>query len=156
MPSKYRAFTFIEVITALAIVAIALAVLIRLHIFSINLTDRAETTTQAVLLAEEKMTEMLAQPLPKLQTAGSSERRGNHHFHWQTEITDLVTPTLVPLPSDLINPAQAGTQSLRDLTDFNQADLAPLRRIRIMVNWYEGRHQKQVSLTSYIADRHIP
>ena len=47
-------------------------------------------------------------------------------------------------------------EHVANLSAFNQDDLAPLRRVRVTVNWFEGRHQKHVSLTSYAADRNMP
>ena len=53
-------FTLVEVIVALVIVSISLLGLIRLHLISISMADSAEMTSQAVLLAEEKIAETLA------------------------------------------------------------------------------------------------
>ena len=49
--TQARAFTFVEVIVALAIVSISLLTLLRLHIISISMVDKAEITSQAVFLA---------------------------------------------------------------------------------------------------------
>ena len=62
-------FTLVEVIVALVIVSISLLGLIRLHLISISMADAAEMTSQAVLLAEEKIAETLALGYPKEGTA---------------------------------------------------------------------------------------
>ena len=68
-------FTFVEVIVALAIVSISLLGLIRLHLISIRMVEAAEVTSQAVLLAEEKIAEALALGYPKEGTkSGTVER----------------------------------------------------------------------------------
>ncbi len=156
MPSKTRAFTCIEVIAALAIIALALVALIRLQLISINLTDRTETTTRAVLLAEEKMAQLLAHPWPKLETNSGAEQRGARELHWQTEVTDLDTQALSAITSDLVTSSQTGIRTYSDLSSLNRTDLAPLRRLRVIVNWYEHRHQKQIHLTNYAAHRNTP
>ena len=61
---RARAFTFVEVIVALAIASISLLTLLKLNLLSIRLVDRAQITTQAVLLADEKIAETLAVGYP--------------------------------------------------------------------------------------------
>ena len=59
-----RAFTLVEVIIALAIVSIALLGLIKMHLISIRMIDSAQISAQAVLLAQEKIDEILANGYP--------------------------------------------------------------------------------------------
>jgi Tfp pilus assembly protein PilV len=56
------AFTFVEVTVALAIASISLLTLLKLNLLSIRLSDRAQITTQAVLLANEKIADRQASP----------------------------------------------------------------------------------------------
>ena len=127
-----RAFTFVEVMVALAIVSISLVALIRLHIISINMADTADITSQAVFLAEEKIAEMLALGYPKKgANSGTVDKKGLA-FNWQTEVTELCPPQL----------AEAGVTGLRE--------------ILINVSWRQGTGRRHLQMSTYVADRQIP
>lgn len=126
------AFTFVEVIVALTIVSISLLALIRLHIISITMTEAAEITSQAVSLAEEKITEILATGYPKEETNSGTVEKNALTLHWQSEITDL------------------------RLTQLEQADITGLRRILVDVRWKQGVRQKHLQMSTYAADRKLP
>jgi type II secretion system protein I len=127
-----RAFTFVEVLVALAIVSISLVALIRLHIISVNMTDTAEITSQAIFLAEEKIAEALACGYPKEGVdSGTVEKRGLA-FDWQTEVAELRRPQLA------------------------EADVTGLREILVDVSWQQGSGRKHLQMSTYIADSHIP
>ena len=126
-----RAFTFVEVIIALAIVSISLLGLIRLHIININMTEAAEITSQAVLLAEEKIAETLAAGYPNQASNRGTVQKNALCFDWQTEVTDLHLPQL------------------------DQADISRLRKISVDINWKQGIRQKSLRMSTYIADRKL-
>ena len=122
-----------------------------MHLTSINLTDRTETTTHAVLLAEEIMAQTLTQPLPNLKTTSGSEQRGSRQFQWRTEITDVPASSLTAAPAD------NKTISIPSYTNsWDQNHLATLRRVRVDVNWKDGSRPQQIYLTTYITDRNSP
>jgi len=129
--ASIRAFTFVEVIIALSIVSISLLGLIRLHIININMTESARITSQAALLAQEKIAETFA--------AGFSNQASNHGivqknalcFNWQTEVTDMHLPQL------------------------DQARIYGLKKISVDINWKQGIGQKQLKMSTYIADRKL-
>ena len=126
-----RAFTFVEVIIALAIVSISLLGLIRLHIININMIESAEITSQATLLAQEKITETFAASYPNQGSNRGTVQKNTLCFNWQTEVTDLHLP------------------------QFDQADICGLRKISVDINWKQGIHQKHLRMSTYIADRKL-
>lgn len=130
--TRTKAFTFVEVMVALAIVSISLVALIRLHIISINMTDTAEITSQAVFLAEEKVAETLALGYPKEGTSSGAMARNGLVFDWRTQVTGL-------------HPQQLA-----------QADVTGLREILVDVSWKQGTGRKRVQMSTYVADRQIP
>jgi len=130
--TQTRAFTFVEVMVALVIVSISLAALIRLHIISINMTDAAEITSQAIFLAEEKIEETLALGYPKEGASSGTVEKKGLAFNWQTEVTELRRP-----------------QSA-------EADVTGLREILVDVSWRQGTGRKNLQMSTYIADRQIP
>ncbi|MBN2376890.1 MAG: prepilin-type N-terminal cleavage/methylation domain-containing protein [Sedimentisphaerales bacterium] len=127
MQYNKNGFTFIEILAALAIVAIAVVALLRLQLISINMTDRTDLTTRALFLAQQKIDETLALLSPPSGTDHGTIRRDAGELNWKREITDL------------------------NINRLNQSDFAPLRRVLVEVSWKQGNHNKQISLTTYIA-----
>jgi len=128
---RTRAFTFVEVIVALAIVSISLLALLRLHIISISIVDAAEIASQAIFLANEKIAETLAAGYPKEGTNSGTVQKNSLCFDWQSEVTDLHLPQL------------------------DQADISGLRKISVDVNWKQGVRQKHLQMSTYVADRKL-
>ena len=129
---KWKAFTLVEVIVALVIVSISLLGLIRLHLISISMADGAEITSQAVLLAEEKIAETLAQGYPKEGTNSGTVEKNAYNLHWQTEVAGLQSPQLA------------------------EADITGLRKICVEVGWKQGSGSKSLQMSTYVADRRLP
>lgn len=127
-----NAFTFIEVLVALAIVSISLLALIRLHIISIKMTDTAQITSQAVLLANEKIAEILAAGFPQEGTDSGTVQRNALGLHWTTEVANL-------LP-----------------TQLQDMKITGLRRILVDVTWKQGIRRKHLQMSTYVADRNLP
>jgi len=126
------AFTFVEVIVALAIASISLLTLLKLNLLSIRLVDRAQITTQAVLLANEKISETLAGGYPdKASKSGTVEKNGLR-LNWRAEVADLQLPQL------------------------DEAHVTGLRRIVVDVNWKQGATGKQLQMSTYVADGKLP
>lgn len=125
------AFTFVEVIVALAIVSISLPALLRLHIISIGMADAAEITSQAVFLANEKIAETLAAGYPKEGTNSGTVEKNALCLDWKTEVTDLRLPQL------------------------DKAGIAGLRKISVVVNWKQGLGSKHLQMSTYVADREL-
>ncbi len=127
------AFTFIEAAVALAIVSICLLTLLALHTTSINLADAAHQNTEAALLAEQKMAEILALGYPQPGTESGTEQTG---FKWRTEIADVESPAFSslgrPMPQD---------------------DIKGLRKVTVDVAWNRGSSVKNLRISSYIAKR---
>lgn len=119
------AFTFIEAAVALAIVSICLLTLLALQTTSINLADAAHQNTEAALLAEQKMAEILALGYPQPGTETGMEKAG---FNWRTEITDAEPPLM-------------------------KIDIKGLRKVTVDVTWNRGETAKNLRISSYIANR---
>ncbi len=125
-------FTFVEVIVALAIVSISLLGLIRLHLISIRMVETAEVTSQAVLLAEEKIAETLALGYPKEGAKSGTVEKNALCLRWRTEVTDLQSHRLA------------------------EANIIGLRKICVDVGWKQGAGYKNLQMSTYVADRRLP
>ncbi len=126
-----RAFTFVEVIVALAVVSISLLALLRLHMISVTMADAAETTSQGIFLAEGKISEVLALGYPEVGTNSGSAEKNNLRFYWQSEVADL------------------------GLQQVDEADITGLRKISVDVSWKEGVGRKQLQMSTYVADKKL-
>ena len=127
-----RAFTFVEVVVALTIVSISLLTLLRLHIISITMVDKAQITTQAVLLANEKIAETVAAGYPKEGTDSGTAEKNGLMLNWQTEVRDLRLPQL------------------------DKVQITGLRKILVDITWKQGVSRKQLLTSTYVADRKLP
>jgi len=123
-----RGFTLIEVVAALAIAATALLALLQLQLLSVRVADQARTISRAVLLAQEKMADVLSRDRPPLGV--SSGVIEGTEFAWQTQVTDA------PLPA-ACRPA---------------AGRSRLREISVEVTWRTGPGAKRIRLTTYLAE----
>jgi len=130
---RRRAFTLIETVAALAIVSIGLLGLLQLHLISLRTADKAQATAQAVFLAQEKMAEILSAGFPSVGTRSGTVQTDGIHFTWRTEVTSA------PL-------AQQGLPGSR---------LNGLRQVSVDVACGEGPRERQVRLTTYVAERKI-
>ncbi len=130
-PTTRLAFTFIEVLVALAIAAIGLLGLLRLNLLSMASADAAQAMTQAVFVAQEQMAEISTGGYPEQGTKTGTAERNGQRFTWRVEVTD------------------ARGQNLRNLT------LKGLRQVQAFVTWQHGGGQKNVQMTTYVADSRI-
>jgi general secretion pathway protein I len=129
--SRTEGFTLLEVIVALAIVSIALLGLLQLHLVSVQIADTAQTTTLAVLLAQEKMAETVARGVPVPGTQSGVEERDGSQFQWRTEVTNANTPQSCGLRGNA------------------------LRQVCVDVQWLQGTRPRNVRMTTFIADTRI-
>ncbi len=126
--TRAKAFTFIEVLVALAVASIGLLGLLRLHLTSMATADAAQALTQAVFLAQDKLAEVSAPGYPRQMADSGIIERNGLRLTWKTEVADV------------------GSQVI--------SDLAPrgLRQVRATVTWQQGRNRKSVEMTTYVAD----
>lgn len=116
-------FTLLEVMVALAIVALVLVPLIRLHLLSLDATVRAQELTTAALLAQGRLASLGTFP-------ESGEDEGDFpdpelaRYRWHTAVVDY---SLV---------AEDGTA-------------IEVRHIEVTVRWTDGAHERQYTLESY-------
>jgi type II secretion system protein I len=127
-----RAFTLIETVAALAIVSIALLGLLQFHLLTIRAADKAEATTRAVFLAQEKMAETLGAGFPPLGTQSGTVESDGERFTWRTEVTDASGPQ--------------GKSGVR---------LDRMRKLSVEVACGDNPNDRQVRLTTYVAERKI-
>ena len=84
-----RGFTLLEVMVAVAIIAIALTTLLGSQSQSVSFANSAKFETMAALLAQSKMSEITAQGADSL--SGSSGDFGDDYpgFTWEATVSDI-------------------------------------------------------------------
>jgi general secretion pathway protein I len=117
-------FTLLEVVVALAIVALLLVPLMRLHLLSLDATIRAQDLTTAVLLAQGQLTTLGPFPEPG-EDNGTFEDPELAKYRWQTAVTEHTFD------------AEAGEKSVE------------VRRIEVTVLWTDGQSDRRYTLESY-------
>ena len=128
---RRKAFTFVEVIAALAVVSIALVGLLQMHLLSVKTADTAQTMAQAVLLARDKMTEALCAGWQEIEAQSGTADVNGAHYAWKTELKSVDVPQLQNLGRDA------------------------LRQLRVSVTWQQGTEHKSVQIATYVADTTI-
>lgn len=118
-----RGFSLIEIIAALAIMGIALAGLLRLHLISVAAADKAVGLVQATLLAEAKLNEFMGSSEESSQPLSGSEQVGSALYQWNA----------------VLGEEQVAGWPMRK----------PLHRVDIRVSWGQGRSRQQVELSTF-------
>lgn len=126
-----RGFTLLEVLIALAILALALPILLGLRNWDLDLHARAKELTAATILAQEKLIEtelgtllpigessgeFLPTPLGSQATAEITNRPSN--YRWKL----IVSPTPLPI----------------------------VREVKIQVLWPRGTTEEMVEVSTYV------
>jgi general secretion pathway protein I len=92
-PGRQRGFSLLEIIAAIAILAIAFAALMQVAGSSMSLTARANERTQAALRARTLLDgAFVMEPLRE----GDSEGRFDDTYRWHMNVTRYVTPDVKP------------------------------------------------------------
>jgi len=132
-------FTFIEVLIALAVVSIALLALLRFCLLSIKIADKAQITSQAVFLAEEKISQALAAGYPKKGTDSGTADNNGVLFDWQVEVAEAHLPGLAVL------------SHCRSRLD--KLHVEGLRKISVDVTWKQSIGRNHLQMSTYVADK---
>jgi general secretion pathway protein I len=120
-------FTLLEVLVAVAIVAIALVTFMGLHLRSLDATIRAQDLTTAVLLAQGKMATMGEFP-DTGEEQGKFEGPDLERFQWTTAVTE---------------------HTLDALSISNDAQAVTVRRLEVTVSWVDGQQIRHYTLEAY-------
>lgn len=118
-------FTLLEVLVAVAIVAIALVTFMGLHLRSLDATIRAQDLTTAVLLAQAKMATMGEFPDTGAEQ-GKFEGPDLERFQWATAVTE---------------------HTLDAFSDGGQ--IVMVRRLEVTVSWADGQQTHHYTLEAY-------
>jgi general secretion pathway protein I len=122
--TRAAGFTLLEVLVAVAIVAIALVTFMGLHLRSLDATIRAQDLTTAVLLAQGKIATMGEFP-DTGEEQGKFEGPELERFQWATAVTE----------------------HMLDALDGGQT--VTVRRLEVTVSWADGQQTHHYTLEAY-------
>jgi len=125
------AFTFFEVLAALVIVSLSLPGLLKLHLGSIAMVDKAQASSQAVFLAREKLAEAAAFGYPEIGVIAGVADNDNLEMRWRTEVSECELPELV------------------------EAGVGGLREISVDIAWRQGIGLKHLQMSTCVAERKL-
>jgi len=125
-----RAFTLAEVLVALSVVSVSFLALSKLHLTSIRLSDTAGKRAQAVLLANEKISEFVVCPNNHNENSGRAERGGTVFF-WERKLSNT---------------------EINELDDTVAGDL---QKIVVSVKWFDKNGRRGVRLSSLINSKDV-
>jgi general secretion pathway protein I len=117
-------FTLLEVLVAIAVVAIALVTFMGLHLHSLDDTIRAQDLTTAVLLAQGKMATMGEFP-DTGEAEGKFEGPELERFQWGTAVTE------------------------RTLDATGGGKPVTVRHLEVTVRWVDGQQIRHYTLEAY-------
>ena len=125
---KIGAFTLIEVLIALVITVIGLVPLLHLLTTSILMTDSAWNLSQATLIGNARLAEVITENDLEIGIdQGSVESQEKEIvFDWQSKITEA------------------------QIEELEDTGLTGLRKVTVTVMWNEGQSRKQIFLTTYV------
>lgn len=128
-------FTLLEVLLAIALLAIALPILLGLRNFDLELQERASELRAATLLAQEKLLE--------------TELSGQYSIGEST--VEFPSIPLGAQPTMQAGPRAVGYKWTRTIAP---TPLELIREIRIKVSWLRGEREEAVEVSTYVfADR---
>jgi general secretion pathway protein I len=116
-------FTLLEVLVAVAIVAIVLVTLLHLHARSLDATIHAQDLTTAVLLAQTKMAALGPAPTPG-EEQGVYDDPELNRFRWATAVVDHALNPPGGLPVTVLH-------------------------MVVTIFWADGQQQRHYTLESY-------
>jgi general secretion pathway protein I len=129
--SGEHGFTLLEVLLAIAVLAIALPALLGLRNFDLDLHDRATELRAATLLAQEKLLETeLAGTYPFGETSGDFRN--------------------APLGAPLTVPASDRASGYKWKRTIIPTQLPMIRELRIKVSWPRGISEESVEVSTIV------
>lgn len=99
MKKGNHGFTLLEVMVAMAIIAIALTAVLRLQSQSLSLASEARFYTTAPLLAQNRMARIMTASPEELRSDSGNFGDGFSDYTWSSTIEDLT----IEDPQDLLN-----------------------------------------------------
>jgi len=164
MRSAERGFTLLEVLAAIALLALAFAPLSGAHIQGLQHEGESLRRIQASLLADQLLAELEASIDAGVAPPPGKQERSDGDFTIATEVAalDLEVPDDAASSDALGSPAAGGglgakpanlpAALARSLLRGSGRTPSPIRRVTLRVSWTEGWGERVVTRTTYAFD----
>ena len=127
-PRRQRAFSLIELVVALGLLAMGLIGVVRLFPVGLRASKRSEVVSKATFLAQQRLEEVrllgyaaIAAQAPSFPLSGAVDK-----YQW--------TMTIQPVQADGLSAE------------------SPLRAVIVTVQWPEGRDTRSTALATYVTE----
>ncbi|MFH1261929.1 MAG: hypothetical protein V1495_00565 [Pseudomonadota bacterium] len=154
------AFSFVEVMAAVAILSISLIVLMDNQAKSMDMLGRARTADFATTLAIAKMTELIQTAKAKGvgalrdEDAGEFDQEKYATYKWRSWKTDVPTPDFEALITGMAGGKEEGKKgaaaSSGPLQAIEQVWGSALKELHVEVTWGEGRTPRSYELATQL------
>jgi len=115
-----KGFTLLEVMIAMALLALVLVTVFSHQAVSIDLGNEARMITRAAFLAQEKMAEVLAAEVREIGSAEGDMEEGGISFHWRTDVEESGREKLVRVVALVAWKQGGSTRDVRIVTYMAQ------------------------------------
>jgi len=154
---KQKGFSLLELIVAMGILSISIAVISDLYMTSMRRSLRAERMTQATMLVRLKMNEMRLE-LEKQISKGEFPSDNKHEegtfdepfeeYQWEADIKKVEIP--VPPPPEGEDQDQGMAMMLTVFKMISEKIAESAREITIKVKWQEMEDEQSLSAATHI------
>lgn len=147
-----KAFTLLEVLAAILLFSIAVVGIIQGQSNSVRAVVRAENMTQAIALAEQKMTELEIDVQKNSfveafndEESGEFEQEGLEDFRWTIILERVDLGCFIPVPEEGQSAQQGGL--LQVVQNFFERSV---RKAIVRVEWDEGNQTRSAQLVQLL------
>ncbi len=162
--SRDHGFTLLEVMIAMAVMALGFAAIIMVQSNSSNTSLKAKQLNIATMLAKNKMLEVEQEIDGKPFESADKVKEDNfkepfQDYHWKKEIKEIEFPSLFNSAS-ASGGAQGGTEAegsggpmVEQMTQMITKYLSDsIREVKLTISWKRGNAEQSFSLTTYWVD----
>ncbi len=147
-PRAPAGFTLLEVLAAVAVLAILYTVLAGTAISGLRAEGTAKRRLDASLLVDRLLAELEIQ----IQTTGLVPRVGSEEFAAEREGQEFLVTQTVRAYDLPVTSGPEGESQVAALSDLSGDGTSPIRSIQLRVSWPEGLDTREVVRTTFALD----
>ena len=143
---RRRAFTLVEILATLVLVAIILPVAMSGISLALSVASEGRRQTEAASLAQTKMAEILAGQLWQSSSLSGDFARDRPEYRWTSQVSDWQGATQ-SLTQSL---SQGTTQSSAQTSGQGTGQSSTLKQLDVQVLWFSRNREHNVTLSTLV------